>query len=243
MAKYATGDERDNLLAVIADLKRRVEALEAGSRANNTTVDAGEFNVKGGIFKVWPDATALTPTFQVGPNIGLQPLPGFAFYYPDGQFAFSLWGTDEDSQFVGMWDREGNPVVATDFNGIGLATPYLSMPGTRTAEMTTPLDSTTSASFTAFYRVQGIKQHPHVVSTIWVVNDAGTSGELRMFDVANGVVLEDQTLPSGDVNFHSFNVAIAGTHTSSITIEFQFRRTGGAGNVRAVHILSYGVAS
>ncbi len=246
MAKYEDGASRDDLLSYIAVLEKRLSALEVGSRGQLTSIDTGALIVKGGIFRVHQTKTSEI-LFQIGPDIGENLQPGFAFRYPQtGTFSFVQFGDNPDgTQFVGIYDMSGNIVCSTDgVSRQGLATPWIPITGYRTADIISPPDSTTSATFANFFEPQPYKQHPLIDVSVITYSSVGTTGEIRMFNASSNTVLgATQTIPANDNSFRLFDVALDGGHLSYRDLRIQFRRTSGTGTVQALHLATYGIQS
>ncbi|TAK89379.1 MAG: hypothetical protein EPO06_12010 [Burkholderiaceae bacterium] len=139
-----------------------------------------------------------------------------------------------DGDGVGSWgvfDAAGNPLVAPDISGQGLATPYVPMMVLPATSVASPPMSTTSGSFTMLHRVYGIKQHPHVRVLALAVTDVSTSGEMRL-EVAGTPISGAEPIPLGDNSLHELECPVTGSHLDDIAVDVMVRRTAGAGAVR-----------
>lgn len=217
----------------------------------NASISDGGLTIRGGFFRVIGGVANLFYVGPYGPAAGDGTVQqGMTVRRFDGTAALSLYdafpgATGEDFDQALTWhDREGNAVVADDTNsGQGLARPYI--PGALYPARFADYLSTTAGTFETIYRAELPKQHPRLRVAVYAATDtAGTTGQIRclvegdqfgaQFDVDNSVqttcVWGPEFLPDA-------------AHMSTVHIEVQARRTGGAGQVRIAPISAQGMQS
>lgn len=122
----------------------------------------------------------------------------------------------------------------------GLERPYLDWRVFKTADETTPPDSTTSATFVSLFTASAEPQHPKIRVRFKAVAGATTTGEVRLVDRTTGVVIAGPTvIGSGATviaNLEGSLVApsLAGAGAPML-VDVQVRRTSGANTV-ALHV-------
>jgi hypothetical protein len=223
---------------IIADMQRRLSALESGGRAGNTSVDTGSLRISGGSFEVGP-----TPSVYMGPLGGSF---GWQFSKDDGTLVFEVGGSS-GNQFWDFRDDQGNFILSDDTDsGFGLANPWIPVPcyphynGTGPA----PYMTTTSASFTGAWITRTIVQQPYVFFNMLCKNtaDGVTTGEIQLKDNNNNVVGDGPTTLG--VNFFSrvtlgpYPLYEQG-HKTEMEFEIQIRRTAGTGTVGVIMLNAY----
>lgn len=238
---------------IINDLRRRIFNLEVARPLEAATVERGGVTVtKGGSIRVVDvDGTviAVIGALPAAYNrIDGSSQPGVIFYREDGSKAAFLGDLNPlvppYKQSFQMMDRAGNVWAADDTNGgQGVALPYLSMgPAQSNAA---PTDTTTSATFTTVQTWTGYWMSPRLFSQIIVrASDGTTAGEARITD-ANGVQIGSTvTIAAGAFAFANIGpAAIPGTFGTGISLNYQVRRTAGAGTIGLTCISAIGVQS
>lgn len=161
-------------------------------------------------------------------ELGGDTVEGVSIRRADGSLAFWTYG----SSFVSIWDRQGNIVLSDDAqSGNGVARPWLEYRTIRTAELTTPPDVTTSATFVSHYTTSGYRQHPKIQvevatyatssSTLEIeIYNPGTSTSLATSGTVSGGQIITITATHDDIDFGDF-----------FKYDLRVRRISGAGNV------------
>lgn len=122
----------------------------------------------------------------------------------------------------------------------GLERPYLDWRVFRTADETTPPESTTSGTFVNLFTASAEPQHPKIRVRFKCVAGAATTGEVRLVDRATGQVIAGPTvIGSGATVIANLEGSLVGPTLSGagapMLVDVQARRTGGA-NTIALHV-------
>jgi hypothetical protein len=229
----------DSIDRIVADMQRRLAALEAGGRAGSTSVDSGRLAISGGTFEVGP-----APSVYFGPINGSF---GWQFKKDDGTLVFEVGGSP-GNQFWDFRDDEGNFILSDDTNsGFGLANPWLPVPCYPHYNGTgpNPLMTTTSASFTGAWITRTIVQQPYIFFNMLCRNtaDGVTTGEIQLRDNTNSVVADGPTVLGANffsrVTLGPYPLFGAALHKDELEMEVQIRRTAGTGTVGVVMLNAY----
>lgn len=236
MGRYNTDEV--NLVDEIARLRKRVEALESGSRAGSTSVDNGSFTVKNGLFRVQnPNNGNFVIYMGNVTNVGGGDWASQGWIYKrgNGTTAFALYGPDDESQYWALYDEAGNIIVSEDAGaGQGLARPWLPLQFVDSTSVSAPTATTTSASYVALQTTRYRRQHPKIRAYILVrASDGTTTGEVRVGlggspDVQIGAnIIVTAGMYSGAV----IEGDVPGTWDQEVELEIQAKRTAGAGTI------------
>ena len=229
----------DALAAELAALRREVNALRSGAPIRNSTISggAGLAVVDGGLLKVVDSGGTVIAEFGalpgLAPKLDGSPQVGFVFRRDSGEpVAYCYTNVSGGLQSWAWQDRAGNGIVADDaFSGVGLATPYISMPWAHAVYTTWP--GTTSSTFVDLWRSDIVQQHPVLDATIGATTDvSGTTGEVRL--MVDGVQV-DTTLTVGfGIGWNPFfgTFPSGGGWLARRVVTVQARRTAGTGTVR-----------
>lgn len=212
-------DERD-LQREIADLKRRIKALETSPRAGNASVSHGKFLIRDGE----SDVDVLRFGY-LGQYSGTD-VRGTEMRRPTGELVLSTWSGTDQGRFWGMYDLVENRVISDDVtSGQGLATPYLGStlfaPGDRSK-----WPSVTASTYTTQWYGQWYKQHPRLHVVVWTQSDSGTSGDVQV--TCNGVTAS-ASVASASNAIKDLVLTVPGDHLSYQQITIDLRRTAGTG--------------
>jgi len=234
MTRGRYNTEQPNVSQIIADLKRRVERLEAGNRAGYTSVDKGSLNVKSGSMTIGQSAT-----FEEGGS------PSVAFYRSDGSVAFTVDSPDTHQAWA-LYDGVGNVVVGDDKTANqGLLRPWMPLVWTTHSNIV-PTINTSSGTFTGLQSSVFFKQHPQVyIEVLCYCSDGTTAGELRVMVAGSTQQIgATQTITAGYYGLvYVGPTPVPGRHLGQVELEVQVRRTAGAGTVGVRVWDSYGMES
>lgn len=216
-----------NLLAEIAELKRRLAALETAPRLPQSSIQDGRIAIleadgdERAVFGRFRTADGVTGDFT-GP-FAEPPLYGFTVLDADGNTVVYYMGTD--AFYVS--DVNGTPLIYAKSAEAGFAAPEF-----HTGWQGLTYTSTTSASFTTIFQsgVGGLF-HDAVLARVAAYCDADTTGEIRV-SVLGGASSAAKALTTSATVYslawqHQDNLGAGGTATFLI----EARRTGGAGKV------------
>lgn len=206
----------------LAEMERRIKALETAPRAGDTSVSTGKFVVRD------EDVDVLKIGF-LG-TVGGVDVRGVEINRPGtGDPVFDTFrGGDGTGGFWTFYDQQGNNVVSDDaVSGQGLARPFLG------SAYFAPLDtnlwpSTTSGTSTLQWESLWFKQQPQLNVFVATRSSAGTTGQVIV--ECNGASVTEN-IPAGDNSIHNMIFAIPGAHMDLVTINISLRRTGGTGSV------------
>ncbi|MER5350575.1 hypothetical protein ABT093_09615 [Kitasatospora sp. NPDC002551] len=235
---------------VLRSLDARLRAVEGRSqiRPAMTRIEAGDVTVgTGGTFKV--NNALGAPQFYVGGigplNPDGSPQRGLLVYRQDGSKAITINNmttNPADPQGLVLRDADANTLLAEDVVGGGLSAPIFGADAWY-GYTEVPQWTTSSASFATCMSLKWHKHHPRVESHFLArCSDGTTAGEIRLVDGSGGVIGQ-VTLAPGDY-FVSYLVGpITGAHLGFQTLEWQARRTAGAGTVGVKGLSTFGVGS
>lgn len=112
----------------------------------------------------------------------------------DGSQVLSVFGSADEPGYFSIQDPQGNIIVSDDgMTGIGLARPWIPYGWTRTADITTPRDITTSSTFVAHHTISGYLQHPKIVVWGFLVCNASDRADVRIKDTDSGQIVASAT--------------------------------------------------
>lgn len=248
MGQYAPGADRDLLIEEIRALQRRVQALETSAPLRSASIsDGGRLAIKSrdGVDQIILGRTD-DPTRKAPDG---NPQMVFYVYRSTGEAALTLEdaapAVDGFQQYLAIWDRAGNIIMGDDTtSGQGLARPYLPVPFY--PFLNPPSITTNAATFTTLMRSAAhAKQHPRIKVGVTVYADAGTTGEVRLWDATNGVRIGSAlTIPANSWADYNIGPAdLGGSHMGTVDLDIQARRTGGAGNIGVQVIGAFAVQS
>lgn len=247
MTKYREnspqGDPTD-LLAIIADLRRRVEYLEKGARAGFTAIDTGSLRITNGALTIGPNDELYFGNVIAGSDT----VTGWAFRRNNGNLVFFLGGSAGNDQVFEFMDDSGNIIIADDAaSDQGLARPYVPIMFSDHSNIA-PTNTTTSATFTSLVTSHFVKQHPKIIVYALVQSSSGvTTGEVQLRNGTLNVAPMSGIVQSITGSFYGLvtlgPVPVAGNHMDEIEIEVQARRVAGAGTIGVRIMGAYGVQS
>jgi len=234
--------ENPDLLDYVKDLEKRISALERTPQLANSSVDAGHLTVQAtGGFRVLHD-NGVTMLEAARIDTGFGPVEQVVYHRRNGTISLQVASNVFGFEFVRVLDALGFIIFSDDgLTGEGLGVPYLNNGFVSLAA--TPVDSTSSGTFTALQRSVWRKQQPMIQFRVRH-NVTATTGEIR-FRISSGtytgIILGD--LPnvftlaagSGQTTFGPFRMV--GNHLDEIEIDVEARVASGAGSV-AVCVMS-----
>lgn len=252
MTKYRASTP--NVVESQRDLERRVSRQERLPRLPNATVDPGQTLSIMGSFRVFDSSGRLL--MESGDGAGSGSDGTWVVYHPDGdpnpnpvadpyagagspalRIAHGSGNDPTNVNDMSTWiiARSGNPILAEAGNGNGLGLPYKSFYACPTSEFTTPVVTTTSATFVSQWVIHGRYHSPKIEVVVRVLcSDGSTGGNIRIKDgfstggflgptqaIALGAnayitMLGDFAQPAGYAPFFKFEVEVqrtAGTGT------------------------------
>ena|SRR5688572_10852155 len=236
MGKYGDGEETD-LVRQIAELERRVRALEMGPQLGTSSVN------RGAVKAVQPDGTVV---FEAGAvDIGIVDAWGTSTRRANDTLASYVFSKHDGTGFWAFLDKTGNIIASEDgASGQGLATPWLALPGWMAHTTTAPsgFEVTTSGTFVGLYNVAYLKQHPKIhFQVVTRSSDGSTTGEVRLQNLTfNETIGNVITVTAGQYVGHTITGVISGDHLDPMELEIQARRTAGAGTIGARPLGTYG---
>lgn len=228
--------QHEDLLDRIKSLEDKVAALQRGQTLNGAVISNGALEVR--------NPSNGNTLLQAGEfTYGSQQVYGISMFRNDGSPTFRSWDTSSGNGWIAMIDEAGNIVMSTDTtSGQGLATPWIPMEITRWADVVTPPQSTTSASWEGMYRIHGQKQHPFAYVILITKTSAGTTGDVRLS--VNGTMIGSAlSVPSGDFSYRDITAAMPGDHLSEMFIDVEGCRTSGSGSLSVTTVYAMGVQS
>lgn len=232
----------DNIIQSHQDVSKRVSKLERNPRIGNSSVDSGDFSIRGGNFSYVDPASGQT-LVRFG-DVGAPLLRGWIFRRLNGLPAFYINGTPGGNQFWTLVDMQGNFIFSDDIgSGQGIATPYIPLFGVPLPKLTGPETSTNSTSFVAMYRIHGVKQQPKMSTDFAATTPAGVTAEVQILDLyhGNALVAGPLTIPANTpMTYFQMTGAITGAHLSGIGLEVQMRVTSGVGTVGMTYVDAFG---
>lgn len=232
--RYNTDDV--DLVREIAALRKRIDDLEAGRRSTATAVDAGNFTVKSGTFRVTNPNTGnnviYMGTITTGGGWASQ---GWLYRRGNGTHAFALYGDDDDAQFWALYDETGNIIFSEDSGaGMGIGRPWLPLAFVDSTSVSAPTATTTSASYTALQVCRYRKQHPKVrMYVLCRASDGTTEGEVRLGLGGSPATQIGQNIivTAGMYSAATITGDVPGNFDDEMELEVQARRTAGAGTI------------
>jgi hypothetical protein len=221
----------------IKTLERQVDALNSARPLRSATIDDP------GTLKVRKNGQDLLHVGKLpGTNGGLA---GLVVYREDGTLAFIVGAYAAGEQYAALQDRSANVIVSDDaLSGEGLARPYIPIPfGDGDASH---WGGTSSGTFLALYTGFAYRQHPKFTGIVQVLADAGTSGELELWDATNSVQLDVQSIAAAESSYKTFS-GVDITSTSALyglmSLQWRVRVTGGAGSIHVNPVFCTGIQS
>lgn len=229
----------DELAERLRTIERRLDAIDAARNAGNTTID------QPGVLRVrTDDGDTVFVVGQVADGTMVM-----RCLRDDGTQAVGTSGALGGPQYVAMWDRGGNIIVADDtVSGEGLAWPNI--PAQFVSNNTLSYNAITSAAFAGgeVATCYSIRQQPRLrVVVIVQTSDGSTAGEVQLWDATNSAQLGSvQVVPAGAYAIYVLgpvNVeANCGLH-AAMNIQVRARRTAGAGSLRCAVAEARGLGS
>lgn len=228
-------DERD-LRRELAELKRRIKALETSPRMGNSSVSHGKFLIRDS------DGSSDVDVLRVGylGQYSSADVRGTEVRRPTGELVLSTWSGADQGRFWGMFDIAENRVISDDaVSGQGLATPYIGAPVFAPFD-TSKWPSTTSSTYAPAWIGMWWKQHPRLHVIVWAKSDSGTSGDVQV--TCNGASAS-ASIGSAENGIKELFLTVPGGHLSWQEVEIDFRRTGGSGFLGCYPMGVYGIQS
>lgn len=214
---------------LVRALERRVAELENRSLAN-AVISQGDLTVDGGEFTIRHPTGGWLAHF----GVGSQGKYFFTLRRDDGTPAIELGTVDAGHQFVSLWDRSGNVVVADDANsGTGLARPWIPLPGIPVATASMP--STTSGTYTAVWSTGfPTKQQPFVSLSALLLSNSAATGNAR-FTLNGNPVGSVMPIAANAFGWQTAQmIPLPGKVDDLMQIELQLQRTNAVGSVAGV---------
>lgn len=250
MAKYR--QQPKDITQYATETAKRVSRLERTPRAPNTALDSGAMSVTGGNIEI--DGGNFTLKASNGAeivklgDIGFgNAQPGWRFLRAfDGSTALMLFGTPSARQYLGFFDASGNLLMSDDAaSGVGMATPNLPIQSVLSSKLSGNEVTTTSGSFSSFYRLHFIKWQPRVTCWFIVSTPVGVGAQLQLFDPSLGSTVPNSVgnIPANTFAYASITGNPNHSHGFFATIDVQMRVSSGAGTVGASLVYSFGVGS
>lgn len=246
---YPNNRDVDYFKREIAELKRRLKALETGRRAAATSVDTGDFTIRKGALRLI-NAEGQTIMFIGAFEKFYGQLDGFDWdqsairiQRANGNAVLEMRqvGNLSDMQYWGMYDNSGNIIVSDDaVSAQGLARPYIPYQMQQYTDFTTG-PTTTSATMVPLWTAHGMKQHPKTITCVYVTTAADTVGEIDLYDFFTDTVIAGPiNIPIGS-NKYEFLIGSVGADWSGMTrLDVRARRVSGTGTVRVGLAYCYG---
>jgi hypothetical protein len=236
MPQNAPKDEKW-LLRRIAELEKRIKALETAPRSGNASVSYGKFVIL--------DGETGNQLFRIGylgegDDGGVR---GVEIFRPSGELAFSTWtGESGDTgNFWSFFDKAGHIVASDDIvSGQGLARPVIGAPVFAPADSSKWVSTSKDDGYDDMWGARWVKQHPRLVVDLWTKTDSGTSGIFRVS--CNGVSVT-QSVGSGDDSTHILDLTPPGDYGDELMVLIEAQVTGGSGSVRCWPIGVWGAGS
>jgi hypothetical protein len=247
-SRYNTG--APTLGEYIAQLDRRLKALESGGGKGNTSIDSGQLVLKAGatlvvrrqlddgiVARIGNTNDDVWGVQAVNPNVG-----------GEGATLF-LAGASEpggayEGGIVNVVDHQGDAVVSLGTNW-GLGTPGFDYAFAPTTAHATPTQSTTSGTFAAMWTIFGYAYHPFLTISYLVQNDAATTSEVRARDTwYSNPTTDPRSFGAAAFSYDTFAMEhkndAAGNPPSAgmlFKVDLEMRRVSGAGACR-IQLLS-----
>lgn len=144
-----------------------------------------------------------------------------------------------------LFDRAGNVTVADDAtSGQGLSRPHV--PVVFTDAAVTPTARTNDTNWAVLQVATAVpKQHPRLTLQVLVQADAGTTGEVRVWNSSAAEQIGDTvTVAAGSLTLAAIGPdVVSGAHMAETTLQVQGRVTSGSGYVGAAVNTAYGIGS
>lgn len=172
------------------------------------------------------------------------PQQAFGVWRDDGTLALSVWddNTSTYQQFVGVWTRGGQLVVADDAtDGNALARPYLSHSFYRARTSDWP--STTSGSFQTIFRSKCYRQHAKALIAVRHIADGSTAGQIQVVETTTATTIGPVSVGTTETETLFGPTAIGTSYMQPLVFEIQVRRTSGGGSIRCEPSYFTGVES
>jgi hypothetical protein len=241
--RYTYGEDTD-LIAQIADLKRRVQNLESGNRIGATSIDKGALTIL--------DPADGSILFQAG-ELTTASYPdalGMIARRRNGSPALATFTIPDGGGFSAVYDKQVNIIVSDDgASGQGLARPWLPIsfvfPG---SVVPSGSETTTSATFATVLEAKYQKQHPRFYAYILLrCSDGSTSGEIQLAKndgtLVGDIIQGPTAIPLGYFGFGTLLGSVPGGFGEEMNIDIMLRRTAGAGTVGVRVMGAWGIQS
>jgi hypothetical protein len=216
----------------------------------NATITEGALTIQNGVLRIlYPDgqgggAAVYYGNLVSGEDGSTYLGTGMLVQAPDGtDIASFSWDATGGGQTAHLHDAQNNIIVGNDkISGQGLAYPLIPAGFHRTRFNDFDV-STTSSTFETLWDTRIYKQQPRLLVGVRASMDtAGTTGELRI--LVNGVPLGSVAAQIFGVTTNIFGpAAVAGAHTTALTIEVQGRRTSASGVLKVEPLFATGFPS
>lgn len=252
-----------DLAAIIADLQRRLSALETARPLESAVIGKGGISVKdGGSISVYDQNTG-NRVFYIG-RAGFNSTPSGGYTdqmvtivsRSDGRPAIYVADLDATpghayKQSFQVFDSPGHVVFADDENS-GVARPYIPL-GPFEDITSTSMPITTSATFADLQWCSSYRQHPKAVfSLIIYSSDGTTTGTVQIVDGGGNVIgspvsVAASAFTTAGIGPVAWPVGTWGGPDEVLSgtqlLRLQAKRTAGAGNIGAKVIGAFGVQS
>lgn len=133
-------------------------------------------------------------------------------------------------------DANSGTLLVGNATSFGLERPFLDWRVFKTADESSPPDSTTSGSFVALFTASSEPQHPKIRVKFKAVAGVGTTGEVRLRDRATGQVIAGPTvIGSGATVTATLEGSLVAPTLSGagapMLVDIEARRTGGVNTI------------
>lgn len=221
-----------SLLDQITALRREIAGVRRTSGTGGGAISDGSLTIqRGGALRMLdPDGTELA---YLGP--GPDGRQVIRFRRQGGGDVLATYTTDDGRPAWALSDGSGDPVVADDPGGSGLARPWIPVPLTRVRAQDLP--AIEAAEFETVVEARFTKTHPYVELSTLDTAEPGTAGEGRIVitDPAGRAEAVD-TWTVGDqlADRRRGPFPLPGTpYEGTVSAAVQWRRTAGRGQLRA----------
>ncbi|MEU5847428.1 hypothetical protein [Saccharopolyspora shandongensis] len=221
-----------SLLDQIIALRRELATVRRTSGTGGRAISDGSLTIqRGGSLRMLdPDGTELV---YLGP--GPDGRQVIRFRRQGGGYILATYTTDDGRPAWALSAADGEPVVADDTGGSGLARPWIPAPITRVRQQDLPM--VTAAEFETVVEARLVKTHPYVELSTLDTAEAGTAGEGRIVitdPTGRAEVVDTWTVGTEFADRRRGPFPLPGTpYAGTVTVAIQWRRTTGRGQLRS----------